>query len=79
MNRDPKTSVGIFIFFGTWMLGYPDRAVQESEARDAHARQRGHPFDLGFALTLGSLVWDVRCELAQMLVRVEEAWPKVCR
>ncbi len=55
------------------MLGYPDRAVQVSEASAAHARRRGHPFDLGFALTLGSQVWDYRCEPEQMLARVEEA------
>ena len=55
------------------MLGYPDRAVQVSEANDAHARRRGHPFDLGFALTVGSQVWDFRCEPEQMLARVEEA------
>ncbi len=73
MNRDPKTSVGIFVSFGTWMRGYPDRAVQVSEANEAHARRRGHPFDLGFALTLGSQIWGFRCEPEQMLARVEEA------
>ena len=73
MNRDPKTSVGIFISAGTWMLGYPDHAVQVSDANDAHARRRGHPFDLGFALIVGSYVWDYRCEPKQMLARVEEA------
>ena len=73
MNMDPKTSVGIFISSGTWMLGYPDRAVQVSDANDAHARRRGHPFDLGFALTVGGQVWDFRCEPEQMLARVEEA------
>jgi class 3 adenylate cyclase/tetratricopeptide (TPR) repeat protein len=73
MNMDPKTSVGVYASLGTWMLGYPDRAVQVLRANDAHARQRGHPFDLGFALILGSQVWDCRCEPAQMLARVEEA------
>jgi hypothetical protein len=43
---------------GTWMLGFPDRAVQVSDAKDAHARRRGHPFDLGRALVTGSWVWD---------------------
>jgi hypothetical protein len=73
MNADPKTCVGIFISSGTWMLGYPDRAVQVSEANIAHARRRGHPFDLGFALTAGTMVWDFRCEPEHMLARVEEA------
>jgi tetratricopeptide (TPR) repeat protein len=72
-NMDPKTSVGVFISSVTWMLGYPDRAVQVSKANDAHAHQRGHPFDLSFALTVGSQVWDYRCEPGQMLAQVEEA------
>ena len=33
MNIDPKTAVGIHGSLGTWMLGYPDRAVQLSEAK----------------------------------------------
>ena len=73
MNIDPKTSVGIYVSLGTWILGYPDRAVQVSDANDAHARRRSHPFDLGYALTLGGQVWDFRCEPEQILVRAEEA------
>jgi hypothetical protein len=34
------------------MLGYPERAVGILNAAHYHARRRGHPFDLGFALTL---------------------------
>ena len=72
-NIDPKTAVGTFVSPGTWMLGYPDRAVQVSDAKDAHARQRGHPFDLGFALTQGGEVWDFRYEPTLLLARAEEA------
>ena len=72
-NTDPKTVVGTFVSLGAWMLGYPDRAVRVSEAKDAHARRRGHPFDIGFALTFGGLVWDLRCETEPLLARVEEA------
>ena len=73
VNTDPKTVVGIYVSLGTWMLGYPDRAVQVIHANDAHARRRGHPFDLAFALTYGAYVWDLRCEPAQLLARAEEA------
>ena len=55
------------------MLGYPDRAVQLSDDRDAHARRRGHPFDLGYVVTFGGQVWDLRCEPVPILARVEEA------
>jgi class 3 adenylate cyclase/tetratricopeptide (TPR) repeat protein len=73
MNTDPKTSVGAFVSLGAWMLGYPERAVQVSDANDAHARRRGHPFDLGWALTVGSGLWDHRREPEAVLARVEEA------
>ncbi len=72
-NIDPKTGVGIYVSVATWMLGYPDRAVQLCDANDAHARRRCHPFDLGIALTFGSQVWDFRCEPEPILARVEEA------
>jgi predicted ATPase len=73
INTDPKTSVGIFISSGTSMRGYPDRALQLCDAKDAHAHRRAHPFDLGWALTVGSDVWDYRGEPEQILARVEEA------
>jgi predicted ATPase len=73
MNTDPKSVVGSYVSLGTWMLGYPDRAAQLCDAKDAHARGRGRPFDLGWALTVGSQVWDFRCEPEQMLARAEEA------
>ena len=73
MNTDPKTSAGLVVSIGAWILGYPDRAWQLSDAKDAHARRRGHSIDLGYALTWGSLIWDLRREPAPLLARVEEA------
>ena len=73
MNSDPKTIAGMYVSFGAWMLGYPDRAVQLSDAADAHARRRGNPFDLGIALYLGCWIRDFRCEPERFLARGEEA------
>lgn len=73
MNSDPKTVAGMYVSLGAWILGYPDRAVQLSDATDAHARGRGNPFDLGIALILGSWIWDFRCEPERFLARGEEA------
>ena len=73
VNTDPKTAIGNFASGALWMLGYPDRAVAMSDAKDAHARHRGHPFDLGYALTWGGQVWDLRGEPNRLLERVEEA------
>jgi class 3 adenylate cyclase/tetratricopeptide (TPR) repeat protein len=73
MNVDPKTYVGLYASLGTWMLGYPDRAVQESDAKDTNARRRNHPFDMGYALTIGALLWDFRCEPERLLTCAEAA------
>ena len=73
MNMDPKR---LSASTAPWEPGcWAIRIVRCrcSDANDAHARRRGHPFDLGFALTLGSQVWDYRCEPEQLLARAEEA------
>ena len=57
----------------TWMLGYPDQAVQMSNEQDAHARRLGHAFNLGYALTVGAYAFDYRCEPEQLLERAREA------
>jgi predicted ATPase len=72
-NVDPRTVVEIYLSMGTWILGYPDRALQVREAMDAHARRRDHPFDIGYALTLGGQVLDFRCEPEALLACVEES------
>ena len=73
MNMDPKTAAGTHLSLAMWMLGYPDRALQLNEAKDAHARKRNHPFDLGYAFTTGAQIWEFRREPDQLLARVEQA------
>ena len=72
LNHDPKTLAGHFGSFVLWILGYPDQAAQISDAKDEHARRRGHPFDLGFALTAGADVFDYRREPEQLRKRAAE-------
>ena len=72
LNHDPKTQAGIFGSICTWMLGYPDRALRLSDEKDAHARRRGHPFDLGFALTSGAHEFDHRFKHEDLRKRAEE-------
>lgn len=71
-NVDPKTSAGIHMALGAWILGYPQRALEISNETEAHARRRGHPFDIGWALTFGAMVWNFRSEPAQVFARVDE-------
>ena len=40
--------------------------------KDAHARRRGHPFDLGWALTIGAHEFDHRFTEADLRKRAEE-------
>jgi tetratricopeptide (TPR) repeat protein len=71
--NDFRTLVGIWSCQWTWMLGYPDQAVQLSDEKDAHARRLGHAFNLAFALTLGAYAFDYRCEPERLLERIAEA------
>lgn len=72
INHDPMTGARLYQAMASWMLGYPDRAVQMCNAMDSHARERGHVFDLGFALAAGSDVFEYRGEPENQLLRVEE-------
>lgn len=71
MNHDPRTLAGIYLSQALWILGYPDQAVAIVDERDAHAREIGHPFDYGFALTLGTWVFHYRREPDKQLARIE--------
>jgi ATP/maltotriose-dependent transcriptional regulator MalT len=57
----------------TWMLGYPEQAVKLINAGYDHARQVGHPFNLGFALTVGAYVFDHLGEHEEQLKCAAEA------
>jgi class 3 adenylate cyclase/tetratricopeptide (TPR) repeat protein len=72
LNQDPKTLAGCFASVATWMLGYPDQALRLSDEKDAHARKRGHPFDLGFALSVGTHEFDHRYDHGDLHRRTEE-------
>ena len=62
----------IYGSISTWMLGSPDRASRLRDETDAHGRRRGHPFDLGFALTLGAHEFDRRFTHEDLRQRAEE-------
>ena len=72
LYQDPKTNACLYGSISTWMLGYPDRALRLSDETDAHARRRGHPFDLGYALTTGPRLFDYRFGHDDLRKRAEE-------
>jgi class 3 adenylate cyclase/predicted ATPase len=73
LNQNPKVMAFVHAARLTWMLGYPDQAVKISDAGDAYARVFTSPFDLGFSLTIGAIVFDYLREPDALLKRVEEA------
>ncbi|MFL5283144.1 MAG: AAA family ATPase [Rhodopila sp.] len=73
IHQDPKTVALCYNTQSTWMLGYPEQAMKISDATDAHARRRGHPFDLGFWFTIGALIFDYLGDPEELLKRTEEA------
>jgi predicted ATPase len=72
LNIDPKTLSLIFSAQSNWVLGYPEQARRILDAGHAHARQVGHPFALGWALTSGAAVFDCLGEPDEWLKRIEE-------
>jgi class 3 adenylate cyclase len=73
LNHDLKTLSLIYTARLTWMLGYPEQAVKTHDLQGAHARRLGHPFDLGFVLTIGARVFDYLGEPEEKLKRAAEA------
>jgi tetratricopeptide (TPR) repeat protein len=66
-HSDPLTGDGIYRAHYLWMLGFPDQARSVADLTAEHARQRAHPFDVAFALTLGAQVFDYCGEPERLL------------
>ena len=73
LAHDPKTESLAYLAQVVCMLGYPEQAVKIHDVEEAHARRLGHPFDLGWALTVGAMVFDHLGEPEEQLKRAEEA------
>jgi tetratricopeptide (TPR) repeat protein len=73
LNHDPKAGSLVFAANSTWVLGYPEQAAQLREDSEAHARKIGHPFNLAWALTEFSTLFDYRGEPEVLLKRLSEA------
>jgi hypothetical protein len=71
LNTDPQTIAGVFGSMCMWILGYPEKAAQLNNAKEVHARRRGHPFDLGYALMNGPFWFDRAWSAEDMRKRAE--------
>jgi class 3 adenylate cyclase/tetratricopeptide (TPR) repeat protein len=72
LGTDSKILASIRASVSTWILGYPDRARRLNDEKDAYARRRGHPLDLGIALGLGPHEYDSRFTHQDLRQRAEE-------
>jgi class 3 adenylate cyclase len=72
-NVDPYTGEGVYRGPILWLTGFPDRARQASDEKDANAARRAHPFDRALALTLGAQLFELMREPEALLKRTEEA------
>jgi class 3 adenylate cyclase/tetratricopeptide (TPR) repeat protein len=72
-GSDVRTAVGVFWSQCLWVMGYPDRAVEVSDRKDAEALQIDNAFDSGWAMTWGAYVFDYRKEPERLKERVAAA------
>ncbi|WP_158258298.1 ATP-binding protein [Rhodopila globiformis] len=72
LNHDPKSHALHYLSKAAWILGYPDQAISINAAKEAHARQTGHPFDLAFTAATGAQIFNYLREPHQALARAME-------
>jgi predicted ATPase len=73
LTEDQKALSLGFSAISTWMLGLPDCAVNICNEATAHARQIGHPFSLGWTLTVLGRLFDCLRESDELLKCIKEA------
>ena len=71
IGQDPGVASLAFLAWMLWHLGYPDQALQRSQAAIALAREISHPYSLVFALHFGTSVHRFRREGALAQTQAE--------
>jgi class 3 adenylate cyclase/tetratricopeptide (TPR) repeat protein len=72
-NHDPKCAAAAWAGYWLWALGYPDQARQAAFEQLELSRRFGHPFNLCWALTGGTLALLMRGEAVLMRQWIAEA------
>ena len=70
-GQDPLMGCRAYAARVLWILGYPDQALQQSEAAVTVAQQLAHPFSLGFALNYAADQHGLRREWQAVLDRAD--------
>jgi predicted ATPase len=68
---DPKVACLSYTAYTLWCLGYPDQALQRSQAALTLARELSHPFSLAFALHHAARLHQLRREVQAAQERAE--------
>jgi class 3 adenylate cyclase/predicted ATPase len=72
-GHDPGVCAGCVGGWIEWLLGYPEKAIASIAASLALAERIAHPFTLGLALSVSSLVYFNRREPEQALRQLDSA------
>jgi predicted ATPase len=60
--QDPAVIAGSWAALASWLLGYPDQALQRSDAAISLARELAHPYSLIYALIWAATIRQFRRE-----------------
>jgi DNA-binding SARP family transcriptional activator/predicted ATPase len=71
-SQDPKVVCLSRLALNLWYLGYPNQAVQTSQAALAYAHELAHPFSLGYAGVMDTLIHRHRRAVPEIQARAEE-------
>jgi predicted ATPase len=69
--QDPKMLCLSYTARALWLLGYPDQALQQSQAALAHAQALAHPVTLLYAMAQGIMLQLWRGDTPQLQERIE--------
>ena len=70
-GQDPRVACQSFSVWPIWVLGYPDQALRNSHEALILAQELTHPFSMGYALNLVTVVRQLRRELQALQERAE--------
>ena len=73
IQSDVKTTTMTWESYRLWIEGFPDLGAEAAAEQDLHARRLEHPFNLCFALTVGSVVHALRRDPLALRARTSEA------
>ena len=66
-GQDPAVVAPSWLALLLWLLGFPDQAVQQSQAAISLAEELEHPYSLAYALIWAATIRQLRCDQQETL------------